>query len=374
MRRIRVIQMVERLEIGGLEQVIATLGVHLDPHRFQPEIWCLAGAGPIAERLRAAGLPVRVLGIDNYHRPTALWRLIRLFRDEAPEIVHTHGYFAGVIGRLAAKGAGVPVVLHHVHSAYWNYHRRHRLMERLLAGVTDTILCCSQAVAAYVREAEGVPPGKLAVVYNGIDPCPASPPDLPALRCALGLLADQPVVMTVASLTPHKGHTHLLAAAAVVLAERPETRFLLVGGGPLLAELKGQCQRLGIAEQVRFAGIRSDARALLGLASCFALPSSEREGLGIAILEAMAAGLAAVGTRVGGIVEVIEEGESGFLVPPCAPEPLAEAILALLGDQERRQRMGQRGRAIFDQRFQTATMIAEVTRLYEKALSSKGLG
>ncbi len=371
MNKIKVVQMVEDMKVGGLERVIANIALGIDRGRYANEVWCLSRGGAVADELERLGCAVTVMGVDNYHRPRQLLGLIGRLRKARPDIVHTHGYFAGTAGRIAAKMTGVPVVIHHVHSTYWGYRTKNLLTERLLALGTARVACCSQAVARFVLDTEKISSTKVSVIYNGIREPQAGAKAAAALRRELNLCPDDQVVGTVASLTPHKGHRHLLEAAAKVVRRVPRAKFLLVGDGPLRRELIRQADALGITSHLTFCGVRQDVPDLLALMDLFVLPSCEREGLGITLIEAMACGKPVIGTAIGGIPEVISAEVTGLLVPPADSRALAEAMGSLLHDPDRRRRMGEAGLMIFRQRFRSEDMVSRIEAMYEEEIARR---
>ena len=365
MKQFRVIHLVEDLKIGGAERVIADIVESLDRKKFEASVWCVTRGGKIAEALSDKGVEVRILGISNYRNPLNILKLTRLLRKAEPDIVHTHGYFASVISRLAAKKAGIPVIIAHVHSTYWDYHKRHVLIERKLSRFTDKIICCSRAVESFVRDFEKIEGDKTIVIYNGADEERFFPSqDAQSIRAEFGMDKKDPVVGTVSSLTPHKGHHDLLRAASLVLEEIPSVKYLLVGDGPLRERLEEQAKKANIHSSVIFTGEREDIPEVLSLMDVFVLPSSSREGLGLAIIEAMAAGKPVVATEIGGIPEVVKDGETGLLVAPGNPEALARATLRLLRDPNAARVMGEQGRIRFEEKFTKNRMVREIEDLY----------
>ena len=360
----KVIQIVEDLKVGGMENVVFNISRGLSKLEYEIEVWCLAGGGLVADELATYGVCVRVLGISSYHRPTSMLALVRLLRTSRPDIVHTRGYFAGTAGRIAAICAGVPSIFHHVHSTYWGYGRRKLIIEWILALLTRKIVCISQAVESFVLNVEKIPRARVLVIYNGIEKPVPGIGCLSRLRESLGLAGQCAIVTTVASLTPHKGHKYLLLAAAEVLKRFGRCQFLIVGDGPERNDLEDLAGRLGISQHVIFAGIRRDIPQLIALTDIFVLPSCIREGLGIAVIEAMAQGKAAIGSSLGGIVEVISDSVSGVLVPPEDHVSLSAAIERLLRDPEERGRMGCQGYALFLEKFTASMMISQIEDLY----------
>ena len=186
----------------------------------------------------------------------------------------------------------------------------------------------------------------------------------PSLQ-ALGIPDGAPVVGNVAALTGHKDHATLLEAAGIVLRRRPEARFVIVGEGPLRRELEARVREGGLAGRVVFAGFRDDVDRLLPAFDVFCL-SSHLEGLGTSLLDAMAFGRPVVATAAGGIPEAVEDGSTGVVVPVRDPVALAQALLALLDDPDRRRRLGAAGRKRFLERFTADRMVEETLRVYEE--------
>lgn len=165
---INVAQVTEDLKIGGLERVIENITMHLDPIKFKVYVLCLTKGGEIAEKLIANGKDVEILGTKNYHSPLSLIKVARWLRQKRIDIVHTHGYPAGVLGRIAAIVTGVTCVFHHVHSTYFDLKRRNHLIERILSRFTYKVICCSDAVRRFVIEKGRIAEDKLIVLYNGV--------------------------------------------------------------------------------------------------------------------------------------------------------------------------------------------------------------
>lgn len=368
----KVIHLVEDLGVGGLERVLATIVLGLDKHKFDVEVWCLAQGGTIARELTNKGIILKILGIDSYYNPLNVVMLSNLIRRAGIDILHAHGYFAGTFGRLAAILAKTPIVIAHVHTTDYDLSSRNRIIEKFLSYFTDRILCVSRAVQKFVVETEKINPARTCVIYNA-----AMIPDSPDLaaqvkdeRLRIGIAEKDFVAVSVASLTPHKGHHTLLDAAAMIMCDYPHFKLLLVGDGPLRGELEEHAKKAGIFSNTIFAGLRENVFPLLKLADIFVLASTQREGLGIALIEAMAAGLPLIGTRLGGIPEVIEEDVNGLLVAPGDAEALAAAIRQLILKNELKERMGREGKSVYQKKFTVSLMIYSIESLYTKLLSN----
>jgi glycosyltransferase involved in cell wall biosynthesis len=369
----KVLHIVEDLKVGGLEKILASVVLSLDPAKYRVQVWCLAKGGDVAEALIGKGMSVRILQMQSYHNPVNIIRLALLMRRERFHLIHTHGYFAGTFGRLAALLAHVPVIIAHVHSTYYNYGKRHLLVERFLSFFTDRIICISRAVERFVTVNERIRSEKTCLIYNAVEP-----PDhllndhqRKERRLSLGFDAEAIVIAVVASLTANKGHGILLTAFKEAFGSHPSIRLLIVGDGPLREQLETTTRQLMMDQAVVFAGIRRDVFSLLQSSDVFVLPSQDREGLGVALIEAMAVGLPVIGTNVGGIPEVIEDGENGFIVSPRSSEQLAEALKKLVNDQALRTNMGRRGRQIYEEKFILQRMIGQIEKLYDYLLEKK---
>lgn len=358
---INVAQVVEDLKIGGLEKVIENIAMHLNPEKFRVSVLCLSRGGEIAEKLIANGKDVEILGIKNYHSPLSLIKVARWLRQKRIDIVHTHGYPAGVLGRLAAIFARVPYIFHHVHSTYLDLNKRNHLIERFLSIFTYKVICCSEAVKRFIMEKEGIPEDKLIVLYNGIpEPTLLAPSDVNNFKKDLGIPQEVSVIGCVASLVQHKGHRYLLEA----FRKLDNTYLLLIGDGPQRRELERMAYDLGISNRVIFAGYKMDVSPYMQLMDMAVLPSLEREGLGISIIEAMALSKPIVATNIGGIPEVVDDGRTGLLVKPMDSGALSDAIKRLLISSELMHSMGLKGRDRYLRMFTLNHMLRRIEGLY----------
>jgi glycosyltransferase involved in cell wall biosynthesis len=311
----------------------------------------------------------------------ATWSLYRLFRMQKPTIVHTQTSKAGIVGRLAARLAGVPVIVHTAHAfpfhAYLSapVRKAYIMIERIAARWADCVFVDTESVRQDGLRAGVVEdPSKLVVVPMGINleqfsPASSRPADL---REALCLPSDSLVVGTVARLVPDKGLECFLRMAALIIASLHDTRFLIVGDGPLREELARQARELRIDAHVVFAGHRTDIPDLMALMDVFVLPT-RREGFGVVFAEAMAMERPTVGSRIGPVAEVVEEGVTGYLAPPDMPEEFAARVLELLADPAKRRMFGQAGRRRVERLFSEEVMCRTIEGHYRRLLATKGL-
>lgn len=364
---INVLHLVEDLKIGGLERVIATIATGLDTSKFSIKVWCMVKGGEIFEELKGRGIDVEILDMRSHRDVLFFLRLYKKIRKENIHLLHTHGCTATTLGRLAGIFAKTPVILSHMHSTYWTYTPRQLLIEKVLSLFTDKIVCCSQAVAGFAINMEKVKSNKLAVIYNGIDikkyenhtPNDFSKKNEFSIGC-------------IASLSPHKGHRYLLEASKYVVDEIPDgVKFVLVGEGVLKKELEEYADMLGIRSHIEFKEPVLEIAPLLSSFDLVVLPSSEREGLGLAIIEAMAAGKPVIGTSIGGLPEVIEDGENGLLVPPRDASSLSKAILHIVNNREKARQMGEKGCAIVKDKYSAHEMMRKIENMYDSCLREK---
>ncbi|MEW6447185.1 MAG: glycosyltransferase family 4 protein [Bacillota bacterium] len=379
MKRFKVLHVV-RPAAGGMKGHLLSLLKHTDRELFEPWV-----AGPPGEMLSAAEnsgfnvFPLPLRGeIDLINDSRVVLRLARFLKAKRFEILHAHGSKAGLVGRLAAMIAGTPVVFFTAHSSIlypeWPEFKKKAYVfaEKCLARRTNRVIAVSEALRRELIEREGMNPGQVVAVYNGINPGDFQTEEpRESIRVRLGLPVDRPVVGAVARLAPQKGLNYLIEAAALISpGERP--LFVVVGDGPLRAELEALVAKRGAGGHFIFTGSRDDVPVFLKAFDILALPSLT-EALGLAVLEAMAASLPVIATAVGGIPEVVVHGETGILVPPRDAVALAKGVTELLAAPERAASFGVAGRKRVCDLFTVEKMAGRVMDLYREALTAQGL-
>jgi glycosyltransferase involved in cell wall biosynthesis len=330
--------------------------------------------GPFLEQARAEGFRVHLVDLTRtFHLPDAV-RLARLLRELHTDVLHTHTQLApNILGRPAARGAGVAVVSHLHIENYFRPNRLVREIHRRLDNATARLCARVIVVSEATRRAllrQGYPPELMEVVYNGVELDDGHDGD--GLRRELGIGPDVPVVGEIARLAEVKGQRELIEAMARV---GNGARLVLIGddleaGGAYRRELEAEAARLGVGDRVLFAGFRPDARALLRELDLVVLPSWT-EGLPIVVLEAMAARKPVVATPVGGTAELVTDGETGVLVSPRDVDALADAVGGLLGDSERRRRLGEAGYCRVAEHFSAERMTRRVLEIYDEVVSCR---
>ncbi len=371
--RLRVTYVIDKLHRAGAQSHLGALAPSLDREAFAPEVVCLLGGGPVAEELRAGGVPVEVMGLGRLYAPRALAavpRLARRLRALGVDVLHTYLVSANVYGTLAGRLAGVGAVVTSRRDTGFSRNWRLRLVEEWLVNpLADRVVANAPAVADAARRERGLRGDKVIVIPNGVDLArfdPGRHPREEARASALrewGIAADEAVVGAIGSLTPVKGHADLLEAAALVVARLPRTRFVIVGDGPLRPALEARAQQLGLGERVVLAGVRADVARVLAALDVVALPS-HTEGHSNVLLEAMAMARPVVATAVGGSPDVLRDGATGRLVPARDPPALAGALAGMIEEPEAARAMGREARRDVELRFSLPRMVGAYESLY----------
>lgn len=366
-----VLHLIEDLDQGGAEKVLVNLVSGLNRGKFSPLVCCLRHKGALAAELEARRIPVVALhkkaGIDL----GLLGRLQQLLRTHRVAVVHSHVFTANLWGRLASLLAGVPVRISHEHSTFTVDDRLRRRIERLLAPHTSRIIAVSEQLRGRLLRECRLPAEKVVTIHNGLRlPLTRNQPRQTELVRELGLERFSHLIGAVGRLEPRKNFPLLLQAMAIVLQEFPQAGLLLVGAGPESERLQQEAARLGLREQVVFAGQRNQAHELLPVLAVFCLPS-QTEGISMAILEAMAVGVPVVATAVGGNPEIIPAPRYGLLVPAGEVNALAAALLETLRDRTAAQSRVQAAQKFVQHHFTEAAMIRNVEQLYVEAMAAQ---
>ncbi|WP_051617982.1 glycosyltransferase family 4 protein [Desulfofundulus thermocisternus] len=378
MGKVRVLQLITLSELGGAQKVLYHLVTGLNRERFEITVACAPG-GELVRWLTGCG-GVRIVEVPYLCREVsplkdlaALCCLRRFMSRERFHIVHCHSSKAGILGRLAARLAGVPGIVFTVHGWGINDYQSgavrmlFTLAEKLAGRLSSRVVCVSQADLQKGLEQGLAPPSRLAVIHNGLPEPPLRPG---ALRRELGLGEDALLVGMVCRLRAPKDPLFFLETARALLSTGKWSNhlyFVLIGDGPLMAVCREFIARHGLAGKVFLAGGREDAPSLLGDIDVFTL-FSLWEGLPLTIIEAMFAAKPVVAAAVGGVGELVVPGETGYLVPPGDTVGAVTALEKLLEDAQLRRRMGEKARRLACERFAVERMVKDYTLLYEEIL------
>ena len=385
--RTKIVRIIARLNIGGPSIHVVNLNKGLSSDRFESLL--VTGSPNPAEGsmldyaqengVRPLIIPEMVGEASLGPRDIkALFKLYRILRMERPLIVHTHTAKAGSLGRLAARLAGVPIIIHtyhgHVLHSYYGPLKSWllRQMERGLARITNHLVAVSPLVREDLLAYRVAPPEKIRVIRLGFDL-------EPFLQCRslrgefrreLGLGTGVRLIGILGRIFPIKNHRLFLQSAAQVAKQESNARFVIVGDGILRSEMERYARDLGIQQRVIFTGWRRDLPRIYADLDLLVV-SSNNEGTPVSAIEAMASGCPVVATRVGGLPDVIENGETGYLVPPKQPQALAAAMLKLISNPQRAEQMGRAAQLSVKERFSLNRLVCDTESLYEELLTSK---
>jgi len=381
--RPRVLHLINSLDAGGTERQAVELLNRIDEKRFEPRLAVLGWRGPLRWQIVTRFPYVPEFPLNGFFNANAIKQLLRLREtmiEKRIAVLHTHDFYSGALGVTAARLGGIKVIAAQRHLRLSD-RRIHDWGTRYIHRLANRVLVNAEGIRDHILKMGSVTPGKIVVIHNGLDAPPQDEMDARALRVRrraellskLGLGADAKIVGSVAGLRPVKGHRYLLEAAAKVMKADARVHLVLVGDGELRDEIAAQAARLGIGARTSLLGHREDS-AQLAAAFDVAVLASLSEGLPNAVMEAMAAGAPVVATAVGGTPELIEDGQTGFLVPPANPEALAERIEYALSHAGLTGLIAMRGRQFIIERFGMERMVAAVERLYDEVISKSRSG
>ncbi|MFA7159255.1 MAG: glycosyltransferase family 4 protein [Kiritimatiellia bacterium] len=353
-------------------EVVLIRGLALESAMDEPRARAVESNLDEARRagVRIITLPGLVRNVHPVKDLSAFFGLLRIFREERPAIVHTHTSKAGILGRWAARLAGVPLIVHTPHGhVFWGYFGRLKtslfvMLEKITAAVTDRIIALTAQEKEDHLRLRIAPARKFEIIHSGVALGDFINPEVdPAgMRKELGIPPGAFVAGTAGRLTPVKGHKYLIAAAQKALLTMPGMIFVFLGDGELLAELKAQADKAGIRDNIMFLGWRQDVAGVMSAFDVFVLPSLN-EGMGKVLVEAMAMGKPIVASSVGGIPDLVIHGENGLLVPCADAGAIAGALETLRGDPAQRKKMGDRGRVMAAD-YGVESMVRKIDRLY----------
>lgn len=382
-QRKKILYLLGSLRVGGTEQQVVETAIRLNRERFEAKLYCISGGGPLLSRVKRHSIDVRFGNVAPFGSSHArlfplTWikKLLRLYwylKRERPDIIHAYLFTPSMYAGIASRFTGKPVFISSRRCLGLfkdDLHAHYQSIENMLNRWTDKILVNSGAVKEAVLRREHVDERKIYIIHNGVDlntfrPIEEQPESLCArMRHAFGIPEQSVIIGMVANLISYKGYHDFITAAADVLQQHPDTQILCIGEDRgLQQELEQLAQHLGIRNHVTFTG-RVDSMAEVLPMLDIQVSASHQEGFSNAILEGMACGKPIIGTAVGGTPEAVEDNVTGLLVPPRAPQALAQAMRALRTHPERALQMGQNGRKRVERYFSFKKMIDKLENLY----------
>lgn len=375
-RALHVVQLLEHMRTGGAERLVADLVPALRRSGVRVKVCLYRDIGPLGEELAAAGIPLvfirktllsgRIPARLAFLRPLAtalesplfVWRLGRWLRSEGADVLHCHMFSASLWGSLAARLAAgrtsVVITEHTLRSGPDSL--KHRIAGRLLPSLADAVTAVGEQLARGLAARWRLPPRSVRAMPNGV-------PLDPGLPAPAGLPGGAPLIAAIGRLVPVKRIDLLLHALRRCLDGGQRLICLIIGEGPERQRLEGLSADLGLGAAVRFLGERRDVRALLPYLD-LVVNCSDREGLSVTLLEAMAASRPVVATDVGSTREIVHDGRTGILVPPGHAEALSRAVSRMLADPDNAAECGRRGRALVEAGYSIDAAAARWHRLY----------
>ena len=362
------------VELGGSEKHVIRLASELRRRGYETGIACVFREGALAEETRSDGVPLVTLSVnEGCWNVGTFFRIFCWLRSNQIDILHTYLFGFHLFAGLSARLLGIPVILSSRREiADWKK-KRHLWLENLGNLFVDRVVTCSRAVEKWALGRERISQEKVLTIHNGVDlERFGSQGDGSKIRNEFSIPEGAPLIGTVANLAVEKGYPYLLEAVEFVLKEKPDTWFIFVGSGPLESEIKERAAKIPGHRQIIFTGFRSDIPDFLAAMDVFVL-ASLIEGFPNVLLEAMAMAKPVVATEVGGIPELVDSEESGVLVPAKDGKALAKAILSLLADRGRANRLGLRAQEKTRIEFALEHMVDQYEALYLSLLREKGI-
>ena len=375
MKGLRVLHVIGGGEFGGAERHILNLATAMKQAMVEVSVCCLF-ADPFVKLAREAGIRSHSVPMRHKLDFGIVTKLRDLIIAEKIDIVHTHGVRANLVGRLAARMAGVETVVTTVHSLlsqdYPDLFSRlaNTLIEKVSRGLTTQFIAVSGSLQKALIQ-QGIPEKRITVIYNGLNPELFNENEPSGRwRQKAGFAPGIPLVAIVGRLHPVKGHRYFLRSASEILKERTDVHFLVVGSGPEREGLEDYTKNLGISDYVTFTGFVSDVTELMPDLNLLIVPSLW-EGFGLTALEAMAVGVPVVATSVGGLPEIVEHGTTGLLVSPADEVGLTRGIVWMLDHPQEAVEMAAAAKAVVEQKFTAAAMARKTEDLYHRLIREK---
>ncbi len=386
----KILHIITRMDMGGSAQntmenclgtldtykVVLVCGLARESNMTKEQTAIVEGqlAAGAKKGMKVIQLPSLLRKICPWHDTLALFSLWRILRAEKPDIVHTHTSKAGIIGRLAALLARVPIIIHTTHGHVFYGHfspgtsRLFLFLEKCFATISDKMVALTEGEKQDYIKFRLCPEEKIIKIHSGVkvDKFLHADIDIKKQKQALGISDSRFIVGTVGWLWPIKGPMYLLKAMAIVWHSKPECELVFVGKGELEEDLKKAASEMGVSAKVKFLGWHREIENIMPVFDLFAL-ASLNEGMGRVLVEAMAAGKPIVASNVGGVPDLVTPGKTGHLVPPADEKALAKAILSIVNKPQQARQMGAAGRHAC-QDYSVAAMLKKLNDMYEDTL------
>jgi glycosyltransferase involved in cell wall biosynthesis len=346
--RKKIVYLVESLQRGGVQQGVLLQAPRLNPAKYSVEVWVLRTGQKhwaLGDPFRDAGIRLMPFDVQHLSDRAGIAALARALHREGVDLLNTQSFYANIAGRIAARMARCPLVVANYHSTYAHrWQPKFVAHETALRDSTDAFICISNVVRDYIRPVFDMPEDRTHVIYNGLDLDRFTIADpIEKLRDRCDLPFGVPLVAMVGRLTKVKDIPNFIHAAPLVLRSIPEARFVLVGDGEDRAVIESQIASAGLDDRFILMGSRDDVPEIMHAIDCLAMPSLT-EGVPRSLLEAFASKTPVVATSVGGMTEILRDGENSWVVPTSNPERLAESIVDVLQSPDKVRRRTERAR------------------------------
>jgi len=370
MRKLNVLQVCDHLgwegsRMHGVKRLFSWMIPRFDPERYNVALVSLRKKDLSEETLESMGIDISYLHKSKFD-PATLTALLKVMDRQQTDILHLHGYGATTFGRIAGVMRGLPTILHE-HANLTDTPWFQKVADRMLAPATDLAIAVSKSTAEFVIHARQMPPERVKVVYLGVPleefSRPRTVEEIAAARHELGASPDEFLVGSVTRLHDSKGNSYLVEAAQKVLAERPRTRFVVFGEGPLRPELEAQVRALRIGHRFAFTGFARDVARVVSAFDISVFPSLW-EGTPLTVFEALAMGKPILATDADGLVDVLSPEHDAVIVPRRDAAALAHALVRLIDSPEDRARLSVHAR-VTGQQYGIASFVRKMERLYD---------
>jgi sugar transferase (PEP-CTERM/EpsH1 system associated) len=371
-KQFNIMHLVLDLDFGGLQFVVLNLIKKFNTTEFRPSVTCILNGGNLIEEVKNIGCKVEIVNKPDKLDFSASLKIARILKAQDIALIHTHNTAAYLYGSLAAKLAGVALIIHTEHGRDFPDKRRLMVAEKVLSSFTHKIVAVSEELKEALVKFERINPKKITVITNGVDlelfkSMPKS--IIKQKKYEIGIDKNDFVIGNIGRLTSVKDHRNLIQAFQLIHKDMPDAKLLIVGDGPLKEDLSNFSQSLGLQRNILFLGERKDIPELLNIFDIFVLPS-KNEGVSLTLLEAMATKKPVVATSVGGNKEIIEHGKDGYLVPPCSPKKLREAVLDMVKSNGKAEQLGIAAYEEVKEKYSLEKMAKAYQEIYESALSA----
>ncbi|NCD09649.1 MAG: glycosyltransferase family 1 protein [Negativicutes bacterium] len=378
MKKINVLYLITTLRpYGGAEVALANLIPYLDASTHNIWVGTVFAQEEEEVKIQLPSDQIRYFKFSKryYTDIYGYKRLVDFLRINRIDVIHTHLFAANTVGRIAGKFAGVPVIISTEHNTYVNRSPLCVMIDKILARITSKIVAVSNSVLDFSAKQTAINKSIYEYIPNCVPLDKISPMSTDAQvekKLQFGLNPETQIVLSVGRLTEQKGFPYLFRAAQEVIQSCPNTAFLVVGKGELKEDFEQQIKSLGLEKSVRLLGFRNDIFDLMQISTIFAMPSLW-EGLPVTLIEAGACRLPVVATNVGGIMEVVQDGENGLIIPMKDEKALARCLISLLSSPELLRQMAEKARLRVEQSFSGPAVARRVENLYSQCFSSQSV-